>query len=127
MTAQPEPIDLLNTEVKGDVWGHPDLPVLDIRCEFTVHIVTPSLLNSIEVHGSSDVLSDDVFGAGHTDLSTGGSGSITISVDQRKGIGAENLRQRHHHRPRHLQRKPDARFPAAATYMERNSRPMRRT
>ncbi|MBK6892965.1 MAG: DUF2807 domain-containing protein [Flavobacteriales bacterium] len=79
VTAQPELIDLLNTEVKGDVWDIRTSQCWISDAEFTVHIVTPSLLNSIEVHGSSDVLSDDVFGTGHTDPSTGGSGSITIS------------------------------------------------
>lgn len=79
VSAQPELIGLLNTEVKGNVWRIRTSQCWSSDSEFTVHIVTPSLLNDIEVHGSADVATGDVFGTGHTELSTEGSGSITVS------------------------------------------------
>lgn len=86
VSAQPQLIDLLNTEVKGNVWNIRTSQCWSSDSEYTVHIVTPSLLNSIDVHGSSDVHSDDVFDTGSTELSTGGSGSITVS-----GINGKKL------------------------------------
>lgn len=79
VSAQPELLALLNTEVQGDVWRIRTSKCWSSDAEFSVHIVTPSLLNHIEVHGSSDVTTDDVFGTGHTELSTAGSGSISVS------------------------------------------------
>ena len=86
VSAQQELIDLLNTELKGDVWRIQTSKCWTSDAEFTVHIVTPSLLNSIEVNGSADVNTGDVFGTGHTELSTGGSGSITIAEINEKQL-----------------------------------------
>ena len=86
VSAQPELIALLNTDVKGNVWNIRTSQCWSSDAEYTIHIVTPSLLNSIDVHGSSDVRSDDVFDTGSTELSTGGSGSITVS-----GINGKKL------------------------------------
>ena len=82
VSAQPELIALLNTDVNGNVWNIRTSQCWSSDAEYTIHIVTPSLLNSIDVHGSSDVRSDDVF----DELSTGGSGSITVS-----GINGKKL------------------------------------
>lgn len=99
VSAQPELIDLLNTEVKGNVWNIRTSKCWSSDAEFTVHIITPSQLSSINVHGSSDVSTDDVFGTGRTELSTGGSGSISVSgINEKKlelsisGSGAITIR-----------------------------------
>ncbi|MBZ0205516.1 MAG: DUF2807 domain-containing protein [Flavobacteriales bacterium] len=99
VTAQPVLLDLLNTEVKSDVWRIRTSKCWSSDSEFTVHIVTPSLINSIEVNGSADVGTADVFGSGNTRLSTSGSGTITVAgINERKldlsisGSGAITVR-----------------------------------
>lgn len=86
VSAQPELINLLNKELKGNIWNIRTSQCWSSDEEFSVHITTPAQLSSIEVHGSSDVATDDVFGTGRTELSTAGSGSITVS-----GINERNL------------------------------------
>lgn len=99
VTAQPVLLDLLNTEVKGDVWRIRTSQCWSSDSEFTVHIVTPSPINSIEVHGSGDVGTADVFGSGKAQLSTSGSGTITVAgINEKKldlsisGSGAITVR-----------------------------------
>ena len=86
VSAQPALLDLLNTEVRGDVWRVRTSQCWSSDQKFTVHIVTPSPISSIEVQGSGDVNTSDVFSADAVQLSTAGSG--TISAD---GINAKKL------------------------------------
>lgn len=86
VSAQPVLLDLLNTEVKGDVWHIRTSKCWSSDQEFTVHITTPSLIKSIELHGSGDVRSSDVFSSDAVELST--QGSSTISAD---GLNTKKL------------------------------------
>ncbi|MGB3527461.1 MAG: head GIN domain-containing protein [Flavobacteriales bacterium] len=97
--AQPNLIDLLNTEVKGDVWRIRTSQCWSSGAEFTVHIITPSQISSIEAHGSADVITQDVFGSGRTKLSTAGSSTISVAgINEKKldldisGSGAITIR-----------------------------------
>lgn len=86
VSAQPALLALLDTTVKRDVWRIRTSKCWSSDKEFTVHIVTPSLINSIEVHGSGDVRTSDVFSTDAVELSAEGSG--TISAD---GLNAKKL------------------------------------
>ncbi len=85
VSAQPNLLDLLNTEVKGDVWRIRTSQCWTSGSDFTVHIITPTQLNSVEAEGSADVITQDVFGSGSTKLSTEGSGSIAVAgINEKK-------------------------------------------
>ena len=85
VNAQPNLIDLLKTEVTGDVWRIQTSQCWSSGADFKVHIITPSLINSIEAQGSADVTTQDVFGSGRTILSTEGSSTITIAgINEKK-------------------------------------------
>ena len=77
--AQSNLIDLLNTEVKGNTWRIRPTTCFRSDSEFTVHIITPSLINDVEAHGSADIVAQNVFGSGNTELSTSGSSTITVA------------------------------------------------
>ncbi len=85
VSAQPNLLDLLNTEVKGDVWRIRTSQCWTSGADFKVHIITPSLINSVEAQGSADVHTQDVFGTGSVKLSTEGSSTITVAgINEKK-------------------------------------------
>lgn len=78
VTGQGNLIDLLGTEVKGGVWKIRSPQCWRSHEPFHVHITTPSQFTGIEIGGSGDVTSADVFGSGRTKLAVHGSGKINI-------------------------------------------------
>lgn len=79
-TGQPNLLDLLNTSVSGETWRIATSRCWSSKEEIAVHIVTPTEIRAIELNGSSDVASADVFGRGDVELATRGSGSITVDA-----------------------------------------------
>lgn len=86
VSGQPNLIDLIGTEVKGGIWKIRSPKCWSSGDPLTVYIITPSQLASIDVGGSGDVTSADVFGTGRTKLAVHGSGSITL-----EGINEKEL------------------------------------
>ena len=76
--APSELIPLLTTEVKGGKWTISTSKCWTSMGGFSVHITTP-LLHKIALEGSGSAITDDVFGAGDIELSTSGSGDITLN------------------------------------------------
>lgn len=87
--AQPNLIDLVNTEVKGNTWRIRTSSCFQTDSEFTVHIITPSLINDVEAHGSADIVARHVFGAGSTELSASGSSTITVAGINEKELDVD--------------------------------------
>lgn len=79
VSGQKEVIDLLETKVSGGTWKIRTGKCWESDTTLLVHIVTPTALKSIDVSGSADVEAGNVFGTSGTELSTSGSGSISVS------------------------------------------------
>lgn len=88
VTGQPNLIDLLGTDVKGGTWKIRSPQCWNSGDAFTVYIITPAQLEQIEVGGSGDVRSADVFGTGRTKLAMHGSGSIVLAGINDKELDA---------------------------------------
>lgn len=88
VSGQPNLIDLIGTEVKSGVWKIRSPKCWSSSDPLTVHITTPSQLTGIEVGGTGDVTSADVFGTGRTKLAVHGSGSITLEGINEKELDA---------------------------------------
>lgn len=82
---QPELIALVGTNVSNGVWHISTSKCYNTSEVFTVYITTTSL-NNISVEGSGNVRSADIFGTGHTTLSSEGSGDIEIEAINDKVI-----------------------------------------
>ncbi len=84
-TAPTDLLDLLNTKVKGNTWQISTSKCWRSNQPFIVHITTPGQINAINVQGSGDVTSADVFGSGRTRLAASGSGSIEVTgINEKK-------------------------------------------
>ena len=81
-------IPLLKTEVRNGKWTVSTTQCWTSMGGFTIHITTP-LINSIELEGSGSATAADVFGAGDIQLSSAGSGSITLNNVVAKKINVE--------------------------------------
>lgn len=84
--AQSNLIDLLNTEVSSGTWRIRTSSCYSSDAEFSVHIITPAVIDDVEAHGSADITASGVFGPGSTELSCSGSSTITVN-----GINAKDL------------------------------------
>lgn len=82
-------IPLINTTVSGGEWDLSTSSCWSSGSGIVVHITTP-LLSGIALAGSGNATADDVFGAGDIDLSTSGSGSITLHQVTAKAITADS-------------------------------------
>lgn len=79
VTAQPEVIDLLRTEVSGGVWEIGTKACWNSAQGIRIRITTPAELTSIDVAGSAEVDAGNVFSPDHVELSTSGSGTIRVA------------------------------------------------
>lgn len=78
VSAPADLIALLDTSVSRGLWHVRTTECWRSNEGFTIHIITPAALSSMEVKGSGDIRTVDVFGSGRTRLSAKGSGSITV-------------------------------------------------
>jgi hypothetical protein len=79
VTAQRDLFALLDTTVHGDVWEISTSKCWTSSSDINVRITTPTPLSSIEVTGSAEVNTTNVFGTDDTGLSVSGSGSIAVA------------------------------------------------
>ncbi|MBK8581009.1 MAG: DUF2807 domain-containing protein [Flavobacteriales bacterium] len=82
-------IPLLKTEVQNGIWTIATSTCWTSMNGFTIHITTP-LINKIQLEGSGSATAADVFGAGDIQLSTTGSGAITLKSVVAKKIAVES-------------------------------------
>lgn len=81
-------IPLLKTEVRDGKWTISTTKCWTSMGTFVVHITTP-LINNIDLEGSGSATAADVFGAGDIQLSSSGSGAITLNNVVAKKIVVE--------------------------------------
>lgn len=79
VTAQPEVIDLLRTEVNGGEWEIGTKACWYSAQGIRIRITTPAELTSIDVAGSAEVDAGNVFSPDQVELSTSGSGSVRVA------------------------------------------------
>lgn len=85
-TAQAELIDLLNTSVSNGTWAINTSQCWRSGKGFVVHVVTPNPLSGIETKGSGNLSIVDAFDPGNVELSSKGSGDVSL-----EGLGCKKL------------------------------------
>ncbi len=79
VTAAPEVIALLETNVSGGRWKIRTSKCWSSKAGLAIHITTPEPMESIEASGSADIRTSNVFGTEKLQLSSSGSSTINVS------------------------------------------------